>query len=266
MTGGPYLFQLDNGTQEIEAASDYPSVRIFSVFPAKSDRLWYDLRGVEIDWSIPDNGEQVHFTEIDGLIALCSMCLLWQSPWQETAVISAPSSLRSAGCLAVSCRESCNIQSAWLWLLTRRASCRIGRQPWWPKLVVFPILTGIFTLVSLAKTSSQANQLMHCLSEVIWHWVSVCVWRISSMPMLIKKMWKLPSPFSTARLWNAMINPLLDLSIYGLIWYQGNDESRSHNVPIHKPPISPSCEWHSSLSPQQVRQMLQRCLLTTTAH
>lgn len=31
----------------------FHEIRLFSLFPAKSDMLWYDLRGIRLPWSVP---------------------------------------------------------------------------------------------------------------------------------------------------------------------------------------------------------------------
>jgi len=31
----------------------FHEIRLFSLFPAKSDMLWYDLRGIQLPWSVP---------------------------------------------------------------------------------------------------------------------------------------------------------------------------------------------------------------------
>lgn len=48
------LLKLMNGTeQEPESSRHLQDIRIFSLFPAKSDMPWYDLRGIQLPWTVP---------------------------------------------------------------------------------------------------------------------------------------------------------------------------------------------------------------------
>lgn len=59
--------QLMNGTEEEQdSPSRYQDIRIFSLFPAKSDMLWYDLRGIQLPWTVP--------SMCDNYMVMCSTC------------------------------------------------------------------------------------------------------------------------------------------------------------------------------------------------
>jgi len=42
-----------NATANEQHNDAFHEIRLFSLFPAKSDMLWYDLRGIQLPWSVP---------------------------------------------------------------------------------------------------------------------------------------------------------------------------------------------------------------------
>ena len=75
-----FALQLMNGTEEgqdFTQSHRYQDIRIFSLFPAKSDMLWYDLRGIQLPWTVPSKCG--HHT-----VVMCSTCpsiLCFSSLW-----------------------------------------------------------------------------------------------------------------------------------------------------------------------------------------
>jgi len=45
--------QILNVTANEQHNDAFHDIRLFSLFPAKSDMLWYDLRGIQLPWSVP---------------------------------------------------------------------------------------------------------------------------------------------------------------------------------------------------------------------
>ncbi|ELT89020.1 hypothetical protein CAPTEDRAFT_219955 [Capitella teleta] len=175
------LDKLDNAAEEIQSADQFPSIRIFSVFPAKSDRLWYDLRGIEIEWSLPSN------------VSLAGTHQLFSPRF-----------------------------SSLCWLYGRQLHQKLGHP--------------VGLIVSAYEDS------------MLQDWASSTV----------AKTCKVPFSYNTARIWNAMVNPLLDLSIYGLILYQGETDAKEMSLNYNCTLVEMLKEWRT--------EMYARTLAATDPH
>ncbi|KAK7474786.1 hypothetical protein BaRGS_00033967 [Batillaria attramentaria] len=164
-------YQIDNATEELDQASKYTNIRLFTVADTYSTTPLTDLTKIAEQWTLPNS----------------------------TTVGAAPFTYFSAVC----------------WLFGRRLYEELG----YPIGLVDTTWGGTPVEAwsspdALAKCGLKANQE-----------------KASNTPT--KKYTTLEGPDDNSQLWNAMVNPLLKMTIYGAIWYQGEADSREPKMHMY---------------------------------
>jgi len=64
------VYQILNATANEQHNDAFHEIRLFSLFPAKSDMLWYDLRGIQLPWSVPREYSPLTHSDTQAIIKL----------------------------------------------------------------------------------------------------------------------------------------------------------------------------------------------------
>ncbi|NWY15040.1 SIAE acetylesterase, partial [Aphelocoma coerulescens] len=192
------VLQVANASQELAMASRYPYVRIFAAAPARSDVELEDLERIDLPWSIPTAAENLGHGNFTYFSAVC--WLLGRSLYEA---LGSPIGL---------------VEVAW------------GGTPieaWSSRRVLqacgLPEDTGRHIWVG--KGGEEGPQ------SSLWH--GAC---FNLKPAFTSPHQHLSGPRTPSVLWNAMIHPLLNMTLRGVAWYQGEPPFLSPGV--EQPPLS----------------------------
>ncbi|NXD42727.1 SIAE acetylesterase, partial [Copsychus sechellarum] len=178
------VLQVANASQELAAAARYPYIRIFAAAPARSDVELEDLEHIDLPWSIPTAAENLGHGNFTYFSAVC--WLLGRSLYEA---LGSPIGL---------------VEVAWggtpieAWSSRRvLQACGLledtGRDPG-------PLLGACFNLKPALCFAPPINLALSSSISPHQH---------------------LSGPQTPSVLWNAMIHPLLNMTLRGVAWYQG---------------------------------------------
>ncbi|NXG23449.1 SIAE acetylesterase, partial [Grallaria varia] len=191
------VLQVANASQELAATARYPRVRVFAAAPAHSDVELEDLERIDLPWSIP-TAENLGHGNFTYFSAVC--WLLGRSLYD---VLGTPIGLVEAAwggtpIEAWSSRQA--LQMCGLPADTARVKWEGGdpRAPLWHGAWRVKHLLCFATPLSPALSSSTSAQQ------------------------------QLSGPQTPSVLWNAMIHPLLNMTLRGIAWYQGEANAFLH--------------------------------------
>ncbi|NWV19152.1 SIAE acetylesterase, partial [Origma solitaria] len=189
------VLQVANASQELAAASRYPYVRIFAAAPAHSDVELEDLEWIDLPWSIPSAAENLGHGNFTYFSAVC--WLLGRSLYEA---LGSPIGLVEAAwggtpIEAWSSRQA--LQACGLPEDTGRGEGRDPRAPFGACCNLKPTLCFSPPLRPASSSSTSPHQ-------------------------------HLSGPQKPSVLWNAMIHPLLNMTLRGVAWYQGEANAFLH--------------------------------------
>ncbi|NWR97386.1 SIAE acetylesterase, partial [Motacilla alba] len=182
------VLQVANASQELAAAARYPYVRIFAAAPARSSVELEDLERIDLPWSIPTAAENLGHGNFTYFSAVC--WLLGRSLYET---LGSPIGL---------------VEVAW------------GGTPieaWSSRRVLqacgLPEDTG----------RREGPQLSLCHGACFNLKAALCFAPLLSLALSssISPHQHLSGPQTPSVLWNAMIHPLLNMTLRGVAWYQG---------------------------------------------
>ncbi|NWI73413.1 SIAE acetylesterase, partial [Dryoscopus gambensis] len=195
------VLQVANASQELAMASRYPYVRIFAAAPARSDVELEDLEQIDLPWSIPTaenlgHGNFTYFSAVCWLLgrslyeALGSPIGLVEVAWGGTPIEAWSSRrvLQACGLLEDTGRH--------IWVGKKREGSQ--RSLWYGACFNLKPALCFAPPLSLALSSSTSPH-QH-----------------------------LSGPQTPSVLWNAMIHPLLNMTLRGIAWYQGEANAFLH--------------------------------------
>ncbi|NWW36821.1 SIAE acetylesterase, partial [Panurus biarmicus] len=205
------VLQVANASQELAAAARYPYVRIFAAAPARSHVELEDLEQIDLPWSIPTAAENLGHGNFTYFSAVC--WLLGRSLYEA---LGSPIGL---------------VEVAW------------GGTPieaWSSRRVLqacgLPEDTGRHIWVDKGGREGPQISFQHgsCFNLKL----ALCF--ASSLNLALSSSTSpyqhLSGPQTPSVLWNAMIHPLLNMTLRGVAWYQGEPPFLSPRV--QQPPLS----------------------------
>ncbi|NXS14974.1 SIAE acetylesterase, partial [Neodrepanis coruscans] len=190
------VLQVANASQELAAAAHYPYVRVFAAAPARSDMELEDLEQVNLPWSIPTAAENLGHGNFTYFSAVC--WLLGRSLYEA---LGSPVGL---------------VEAAWggtpieAWS-SRRAlrMCGLSEDTGRVTLELFFGLVLALTMKGYAP-------------------LELCTPLSPALSSSTSPHWHLSGPQTPSVLWNAMIHPLLNMTLRGVVWYQGEANTLLH--------------------------------------
>ncbi|NWW13972.1 SIAE acetylesterase, partial [Oreocharis arfaki] len=206
------LLQVANASQELAMASRYPYVRIFAAAPARSDVELEDLEQIDLPWSIPTAAENLGHGNFTYFSAVC--WLLGRSLYEA---LGSPIGLVEVawGGTPIEAWSSRRVLQA-CGLLEDTGRGKEGPQSSLWHGACFSLKPALCFTPSLSLALSSSTSLHQHLS----------------------------GPQTPSVLWNAMIHPLLNMTLRGVAWYQGEPPFLSPGVeqPLlsHRALTSPS--------------------------
>ncbi|NWV88589.1 SIAE acetylesterase, partial [Machaerirhynchus nigripectus] len=187
------VLQVANASQELAVASRYPYVRVFAAAPARSDVELEDLERIDLPWSIP-TAENLGHGNFTYFSAVC--WLLGRSLYEA---LGSPIGL---------------VEAAWGGTPIEAWSSRRALQA-----------CGL-----LEDTGREGPQ------SSLWHGAcfnlkpALCFAPLLSLALSSSTSphQHLSGPQTPSVLWNAMIHPLLNMTLRGVAWYQGEANAFLH--------------------------------------
>ncbi|NXJ58064.1 SIAE acetylesterase, partial [Spizaetus tyrannus] len=197
------VLQIANASQELVAAAHYPYIRVFAAAPARSDVELEDLEQINLPWSIPTaenlgHGNFTYFSAVCWLLgrylyeALRYPIGLVEAAWGGTP-IEAWSSRRAL--------QACG--------LPEDMGRGEGRTP---------LLHGACFNHARLAPEAPASGLALCFATPL----------SPALSSSISPHQHLSGPQTPSVLWNAMIHPLLNMTLRGVAWYQGEANAFLH--------------------------------------
>ncbi|NXW24991.1 SIAE acetylesterase, partial [Circaetus pectoralis] len=197
------VLQIANASRELVAAAHYPYVRIFAAAPARSDAELEDLERIDLPWSVPTaenlgHGNFTYFSAVCWLLgrylyeALRYPVGLVEAAWGGTPIEawSSRRALRVCG-------------------LPEDMGRGEGRTP---------LLHGACFNHARLAPEAPASGLARCFATPL----------SPALSSSISPHRHLSGPQTPSVLWNAMIHPLLNMTLRGVAWYQGEANAFLH--------------------------------------
>ncbi|NWQ86570.1 SIAE acetylesterase, partial [Burhinus bistriatus] len=188
------VLQITNASRELADAARYPYVRVFAAAPTRSDVELEDLEQIDLPWSIPTpenlgHGNFTYFSAVCWLLGrYLYEALRYPVGLVEAAWGGTPIEAWSSRRVLWACGLPEDARRAPLFVRTKPGSLE-------PQLQAWPCV-------------------LHSLKP--------------SFVFSISPHWPLSGPQTPSVLWNAMIHPLLNMTLRGVAWYQGEANAFLH--------------------------------------
>ncbi|NWX46876.1 SIAE acetylesterase, partial [Steatornis caripensis] len=189
------VLQIANASRELAAAARYPYVRVFAAAPARSDAELEDLERIDLPWSVPtaENLGHGNFTYFSAVCWLLGRYLYEALRYPLGLVEAAWGGTPIEAWSSPRALRACGLPED-----AGRAHCGGGKKgtpgllqrQHRPRVVCTPLNPAL---------SSSASPHRH-----------------------------LSGPQTPSVLWNAMIHPLLNMTLRGVAWYQGEANAFLH--------------------------------------
>ncbi|NXU19540.1 SIAE acetylesterase, partial [Pardalotus punctatus] len=191
------VLQVANASQELATATRYPYVRIFAAAPAHSDVELEDLERIDLPWSLPSAAENLGHGNFTYFSAVC--WLLGRSLYEA---LGSPIGL---------------VEVAWGGTPIEAWSSRRALQA-----------CGLPEDTGRGKGGTPLSSLWHCACFNLKPTLCFAPPLSLALSSSTSPHQHLSGPQKPSVLWNAMIHPLLNMTLRGVAWYQGEANAFLH--------------------------------------